>query len=81
MVRGGLVGLIYDASFRLSANATDKSAAVTLVNTDIDRIAAGFAAFDNLWAGPIELAIALYLLSRYIGLFCFAPALLILSKF
>ncbi|KAF7595475.1 hypothetical protein BBP40_005811 [Aspergillus hancockii] len=78
MVRGGLVGLIYDASCNLESHATHDSAAVTLVNTDIDRIAAGLAVSDNLWAGPVELAIAFYLLSRYIKWFCLAPALLAL---
>ncbi|XHG06242.1 hypothetical protein AWENTII_009447 [Aspergillus wentii] len=76
MVRGGLVGLIYDATLQLGATAAEQSAAITLMDTDIERIVYGLELMDSLWAGPIEIAVALYLLSRQIGIFCLTAAVL-----
>ncbi|KAI9929684.1 hypothetical protein MW887_001160 [Aspergillus wentii] len=76
MVRGGLVGLIYDATLQLGATAAEHSAAITLMDTDIERIVYGLELMDSLWAGPIEIAVALYLLSRQIGIFCLTAAVL-----
>jgi ATP-binding cassette subfamily C (CFTR/MRP) protein 1 len=74
MVRGGLICLIFDATLRLDGVTAGESAAVTLMSTDIDRIAQGIELSDNLWAAPIEIAIAIFLLQRQLGLACLAPA-------
>ncbi|CAH0043540.1 unnamed protein product [Clonostachys solani] len=76
MMRGALVSLVYDRTLSLNLGAVSDGAAITLMSTDIERIAAGFEWTDALWAGPIELAIATYILYTQIGYSCFAPLIL-----
>ena len=73
MVRGTLVSKIYDKTLRLDASAAKDSAALTLMSTDVERIANGFEVFDALWADPVEIAISMYLLYREIGLAFLVP--------
>lgn len=62
MMRGGLISLIYDMTLQLDIQAVNEVAAVTLMSTDIDWIVAGFEWADALWAGPIEITVAIYML-------------------
>lgn len=80
MMRGGLISLIYDTTLQLDAQAANEAAAVTLMSTDIDRIVAGFEWADALWAGPIEIAVAIYLLYTQIGLSCLGPVMIAVRK-
>lgn len=73
MFRGGLVCLIYDATLDLNASEAAESAAVTLMSTDVDRIANGFEMLDALWAGPIEVGLGTFMLYLNIGPACAAP--------
>ena len=81
MVRGGLICLIFDATLHLDGYTAGESAAVTLMSTDIDRIAQGMELSDNLWAAPIEIGIAIFLLERQLGLACLAPVVITISMF
>ena len=76
MLRGSLICLIFDATLHLDADTAGESAAVTLMSTDIDRIALGLELSDNLWAAPIEIGIAIFLLERQLGLACLAPVVI-----
>jgi hypothetical protein len=46
------------------------------INTDVQRIAVSVQRIDDLFATPIEIAVATYLLYRQIGISCIAPVLL-----
>jgi ATP-binding cassette subfamily C (CFTR/MRP) protein 1 len=81
MVRGGLISLISDTTLLLDADSVRESAAVTLMSTGIDRIVAGVENLDFIWASPIEIAVALYLLDRELGLSCLVPLGICLGKF
>jgi len=72
MLRGALVGEIYQKSLSISTKDYNDLAAVTLMSTDIDRIAAGMANVLELVASPIEIILALWLLESQIGLSCIA---------
>ena len=61
--------------------AAKSSAALTLMSSDVDRIALTTVTAYEIWAGILETAIALYLLERQIGWACIAPVLLGISKF
>ncbi|KAL3429940.1 P-loop containing nucleoside triphosphate hydrolase protein [Aspergillus tetrazonus] len=76
MMRGGLISLIYDTTLQLDTHAANEAAAVTLMSTDIDRIVAGFEWADALWAGPLEIAVAIYMLYTQIGLSCLGPVII-----
>ncbi|GAM38880.1 vacuolar glutathione S-conjugate transporter [Talaromyces pinophilus] len=73
MIRGGLVTLVYDATLKLHSSKATDAAAVTHMSTDIDQITQGMTNFDVLWAAPIEVGLAIYILWREIGLACLAP--------
>jgi ATP-binding cassette subfamily C (CFTR/MRP) protein 1 len=75
-VRGILVSMIYTKTVDLSITALDESAAVTLMASDTETICQGFTNLNEVWAVPIELAIALYLLDRQLGIAFLAPAAL-----
>lgn len=72
VLRGALIGEIYEKSLIIDATDNSDLAAVTLMSTDIDRIAAGLANVLELIASPIEIILALWLLQSQIGLSCIA---------
>ncbi|THV45348.1 hypothetical protein BGAL_0499g00020 [Botrytis galanthina] len=72
-VRGSLVSLIYAKTVDLSITALDESVAVTLMANDTSTICEGLTNIHELWAVPIELGIAMYLLYRQLGLPFLAP--------
>ena len=72
-LRGTLVSMIYSKTVDLSITALDESVAVTLMSSDVETIARGFIYLHEFWAVPIELAIAMYLLYRELGVAFVAP--------
>lgn len=74
MNRGMLVSAIFKHTLDLDFATSKKSAAVTLMSTDVDSIEAGFVTMHDLWAGVIELGIGVFLLSRYVGAAAFLVA-------
>ncbi|KAL2067058.1 hypothetical protein VTL71DRAFT_1482 [Oculimacula yallundae] len=72
-VRGSLVSLIYSKTMDVSITALDESVAVTLMANDTEAICQSFRTIHELWAVPIELAIALWLLYRQLGYAFIAP--------
>lgn len=62
-----LVSAIFRKALCLDLPTAQKSAAVTLMSTDVSGIEAGFTMIHDLWAGIIELAIGMWLLARYVG--------------
>jgi hypothetical protein len=49
------------------------------MSTDVERISGGLVSLHDVWASPIEIGIALYLLERELGIACIAPSLLALG--
>lgn len=73
MVRGSLVNAIYAQTLDLSITSLDESAAVTLMSSDVERICEALLPIHQIWSGPLELALAIWLLQREIGLALFGP--------
>lgn len=80
-LRGSLVTLIYAKTVDLSITALDGSAALTLMSTDTETICNAFRDTQELWAVPIEAALALWLLQREIGQAFVGPAAVALCEF
>ncbi|GKT86903.1 LOW QUALITY PROTEIN: ABC multudrug transporter [Colletotrichum tofieldiae] len=59
--------------------AHDRSAPLTLVSTDVRTICKSFEAIHEVWANPIEIGIAIWLLQRQLGLGSIGPALTIIA--
>ena len=80
MARGGLISQLFAKSSTLKANAVDSSSAMTLMSADIERITNGWQTMHEIWANAVEIALAIYLLERQLGVACVIPlAVAILS--
>lgn len=76
MVRGSLVNAVYAQTLDLSIISLDESAAVTLMSSDVERICEPLISIHNMWSSPIEIALAIWLLSREIGISLLGPLLI-----
>ncbi|UQC86148.1 ABC transporter [Colletotrichum lupini] len=80
IIRGSLVSLIMSNNLELdTAKATDPSAPLTLVSTDVRTICRSFETIHEVWANPIEIGIAIWLLQRQLGLGSVGPAVTIIA--
>lgn len=78
MMRGELTSVVYTKL--LSLPKADESAALTLMGTDIQRIAQTFyMALIDVVPASVQLSIAIYLLYREIGVVCVAPVIVALG--
>lgn len=75
--RGGMVSLIYARALKLDPNSHDKTAALTLMSTDIDRLTTSLQSLNELWARFIEMSIGIWLLARQVGWVCIAPIVVV----
>jgi ATP-binding cassette subfamily C (CFTR/MRP) protein 1 len=77
MLRGALVGIIYNRTLISPDGMFDEVAAVTLMSTDVDRIALSQQVIHEVWARIIEVAIGVWLLERQLGAACIVPILIV----
>lgn len=73
MVRGSLVRAIYAQTLDLSITSLDESAAVTLMSSDVERICVALLGIHNLWASPIDISLAIWLLQKEVGIALLGP--------
>ncbi|KAH8681362.1 multidrug resistance-like protein [Xylariales sp. PMI_506] len=73
MLRGLLITAIYQKTTEISIASTDNSAAVTLMSTDVDTIVRAVRSVHDLWADIIQVAIATYVLTTFLGAAAAAP--------
>ncbi|KAL7947355.1 P-loop containing nucleoside triphosphate hydrolase protein [Trichoderma barbatum] len=77
-LRGGLIGLVYQRSLDIRAADEGDISAVTLMGTDIERIASAMRQLHEIWGSLLDIAIACWLLERQLFLACLAPIALVL---
>jgi hypothetical protein len=80
MFRGAMVSLIYARTLELQEGVQDGSKSLTLMSTDIDRIASSIESVQEIWARTAELAIGIWLLERQLGWICIAPVIVIIGN-
>jgi ATP-binding cassette subfamily C (CFTR/MRP) protein 1 len=82
MARGSRVSMIFSKTLTVSArvNARKGSSTLTLMSTDVQRISRGLEALHEVWASPIEVGIAVWLLERQMGAACIVPSVIALCK-
>ncbi|KAF3480026.1 ABC transporter [Arthroderma uncinatum] len=73
LYRGSLVTFIFDKTLRIDSSVEDNAEAITLMSADIDRIDSSLTLIHELYAGFIEIAIALWQLHRLLGIAVVAP--------
>jgi len=80
MFRGSTVSFIYKQSLLLEPQSVQRSAAVSLMSTDVDRIAFCLEELNECWSRLIELVIGILLLTRQLGWISVIPLLVVLRK-
>jgi ABC-type multidrug transport system fused ATPase/permease subunit len=73
MARSILVTEIFAKATRARIGASDDSAAVTLMSTDIERANLGFRSLHDIWASVIQVALAAWMLYNQLGIVFVAP--------
>ncbi|EED13629.1 ATP-binding cassette transporter, putative [Talaromyces stipitatus ATCC 10500] len=74
MFRGATVSLIYRHALLLQDNdLPDRSTAITLMGSDVDRISACLVNLNECWARSIEVVIGIIILAYQIGWVCVMP--------
>lgn len=71
LTRGVLVTAILHKALKLSNTQLKKSAALTLMTSDIQTLTFTITSFHDLWASVFELALAIFMLAKIIGGACF----------
>lgn len=67
MLRGGLISMIYRKSTGLSLTDADPANSVTLMSADVERIVQGWSTITDMWANPLEIGLAIFLLQQELG--------------
>ncbi|KAJ5946436.1 ABC transporter transmembrane domain type 1 [Penicillium verhagenii] len=79
MFRGAASSMIYDHALRIpDGTLGDRSATVTLMTTDVDRIIASLITLNEYWARTIEVGIGIALLALRLGWVCLMPLIVVL---
>lgn len=73
MARGQLISMLYHKATDISITAADPTAALTLMSADIERIDTGWRTAHDVWANLVEIAVAIFLLERQLGVACLIP--------
>lgn len=81
MIRGNLVNLIYQRTLELSSISVDQSVATTLMSADVERIGTGLRQMHDVWAGLIEIGLAMWLLATQLGVAAVAAGIVSLGRF
>lgn len=74
-IRGGLISLIYRKTLELRVGATDPTASLTLMSSDIQRMVETVTLIHDTWLGFLDVCIAMFLLYLELGQACYAPAI------
>ncbi|KAJ5513372.1 P-loop containing nucleoside triphosphate hydrolase protein [Penicillium fimorum] len=79
MFRGAASSMIYDHALHIpDGTLGDRSATVTLMTTDVDRIIASLLTLNEFWAWTIEVGIGIALLALRLGWVCLMPLIIVL---
>ena len=82
MFRGATVSLIYRHTLLLQdTDLPDRSAAITLMSSDIDRISASLVNLNEIWARSIEVVVGVIILAYQIGWVCVMPIIIIVGEY
>ncbi len=80
MIRGGLVSLVCTESLEVSTAVASEMATLTLIGPDVGVVCNAFSGVHDLWANPIEIGLAIWLLARQLGVGCVGPIASALRK-
>jgi ATP-binding cassette subfamily C (CFTR/MRP) protein 1 len=81
MMRGGLIAMLYGKATGVGLTDVDTASSLTLMSADIERIVTGMETGHEVWSNTIEIALAMYLLQRQLGVACAIPIGVAICKF
>ncbi|PVH92952.1 hypothetical protein DM02DRAFT_697942, partial [Periconia macrospinosa] len=73
MMRGGLISMLYSKATDVALADADAASSITLMSADIERIITGMETGHEVWSNTLEIALAMYLLERQLGVACAIP--------
>ena len=65
--------MLYNKATDIPLADVDTASSLTLMSADIERIVTGMQTGHELWANSIEVALAIFLLERQLGVACAVP--------
>ena len=77
MFRGASISLIYNQSLLIEDNVQNESAAISLMSTDVDRIAICLEEINECWSRLIEVSVGIPLLARQVGWVSIMPLVVV----
>ncbi|KAF1951521.1 hypothetical protein CC80DRAFT_553172 [Byssothecium circinans] len=73
MIRGSMIAMLYNKASDIALKDVDLASSITLMSADIERIVTGMSTAHEIWSNSMEVGIAIYLLSRQLGVACSIP--------
>jgi hypothetical protein len=73
LLRGSITPAVFKHTLQLHLSDTNAEDSLTLINTDLETIGQGIRLLHELWASSLEIALAIWLLARQIGLASLVP--------
>ncbi len=73
MMRGGMISMLYSKATEINLTDVDTASSLTLMSADIERIVTGMQTAHEIWSNSVEVALAIFLLERQLGVACAIP--------
>ncbi len=67
------MSMVYKKACTLNLKDADPAESVTLMSADVERIVQGWQTMHEMWANIAEIALAIFLLERELGVACVVP--------
>jgi ATP-binding cassette subfamily C (CFTR/MRP) protein 1 len=80
MFRGAAISIIYEQALFAREGSYNKSAAVSLMSTDVDEIAFCLEELNECWSCFIEVVIGVTLLARQLGWVSLMPLFVVMGN-
>ncbi|EHA25622.1 hypothetical protein ASPNIDRAFT_50413 [Aspergillus niger ATCC 1015] len=78
-IRGSLLAAVYSQTLKRRSGEMGTDTAITLMGTDVERISTSLRDIHEIWASPIDIGLALWLLERQLAVSCLMPVILSLA--
>ncbi|KAK7958693.1 multidrug resistance-like protein [Apiospora saccharicola] len=72
-LRGVLISAVFAKSLQINIAAANNAASATLMSVDVETIVEAVENVHELWAMAVQVALAMWLLNRQIGISCLGP--------
>jgi hypothetical protein len=78
-LKGGLEAVTYQRTLETRTANSGDITAISVIGTDIPRIVESFKEIHELWAAPVDIAVAVWLLEQQLSVACVTPGVISLG--